>query len=85
MQAKIEKDEESKEPITKNEQNEKWLRRYERNMCPADIYDDITYGQEDLVAPIWKFRSGWGEIPQPSLINPQKKLIFDLTMIPKLW
>ena len=40
MQAKTEKDEESKEPITKNEQYEKWLRRYERNMCPADLYDE---------------------------------------------
>ena len=42
---------ETKETMTKKE-NEKWLRRYERNMCPADLYDDITYGLEDLVAPI---------------------------------
>ena len=35
---------EYKETMTKKE-NEKWLRRYERNMCPADLY-------EDLVAPI---------------------------------
>ena len=42
---------ENKETMTKKE-NEKWLRRYERNMCPADLYDDITYGLEDLVAPI---------------------------------
>ena len=42
---------ETKETMTEKE-NEKWLRRYERNMCPADLYDDITYGLEDLVAPI---------------------------------
>ena len=42
---------ETKETITEKEY-EKWLRRYERNMCPADLYDDITYGREDLVAPI---------------------------------
>ena len=41
----------TKETMTEKE-NEKWLRRYERNMCPADLYDDITYGLEDLVAPI---------------------------------
>ena len=35
---------ETKETMTEKE-NEKWLRRYERNMCPADLY-------EDLVAPI---------------------------------
>ena len=38
--------------LQENEENIKWLRRYERNMCPADLYDDINYGQEDLVAPI---------------------------------
>ena len=42
---------ETKETMTEKE-NKKWLRRYERNMCPADLYDDITYGLEDLVAPI---------------------------------
>mgnify|MGYP001220641034 CR=1 FL=1 len=54
VQAIAEQDEETKETATKNknEQYEKWLRRYERNMCPADLYDDITYGREDLVAPI---------------------------------
>ena len=36
----------------KEKEYEEWLRRYERNMCPADLYDDITYGREDLVAPI---------------------------------
>ena len=38
--------------LTREKEYEKWLRRYERNMCPADLYDDITYGLEDLVAPI---------------------------------
>ena len=52
VQVVAEQNEESKEPITKNEQYEKWLRRYERNMCPADLYDDITHGHDDLVAPI---------------------------------
>ena len=42
---------ETKETMTEKE-NKRWLRRYERNMCPADLYDDITYGLEDLVAPI---------------------------------
>jgi len=35
---------ESKETITEKEYK-RWLRKYERNMCPADLY-------EDLVAPI---------------------------------
>ena len=42
---------ETKETMTEKE-NKRWLRRYERNMCPADLYDDITYGLENLVAPI---------------------------------
>ena len=29
----------TKETMTEKE-NEKWLRRYERNMCPADLYDE---------------------------------------------
>ena len=52
VQAIAENDEErDKKTMTKKEY-EKWSRRYERNMCPADLYDDITYGREDLVAPI---------------------------------
>ena len=47
----IAEQEENKETMTEKE-NKRWLRRYERNMCPADIYDDITYSREDLVAPI---------------------------------
>ena len=47
----IAEQEENKETMTEKE-NKRWLRRYERNMCPADLYDDINYGQEDLVAPI---------------------------------
>ena len=42
---------ETKETMTEKE-NKKWLRRYERNMCPADLYDDNSFGLEDLVAPI---------------------------------
>ena len=26
--------------LQENEENIKWLRRYERNMCPADLYDE---------------------------------------------
>ena len=61
IQAIAEKDEESdrvvytleeaKESMTEKE-NQKYMQRYERNMCPADLYDDITHGSEDLVAPI---------------------------------
>tara|TARA_B100000586_G_C19946471_1_gene357773 strand:- start:417 stop:590 length:174 start_codon:yes stop_codon:yes gene_type:complete len=57
MQAIAEKDEEGDRVVltlqeeVKNmteKEYQKWLQRYERNMCPADLYD----GQEDLVAPI---------------------------------
>ena len=51
MPVQVVTEESDKETMTEKE-NEKWLRRYERNMCPADLYDDITYGLEDLVAPI---------------------------------
>ena len=55
MQVKTEKDADSerkiKETMTDKEYQD-WVRRYERNMCPADLYDDITHGREDLVAPI---------------------------------
>ena len=49
IQAIAEKDEESdrvvltlqEEVRSMTEQEyQKWLRRYERNMCPADVYDD---------------------------------------------
>ena len=52
VQAIAEQDKESDKKTMTEKENEKWLRRYERNMCPADLYDDITYGREDLVAPI---------------------------------
>ena len=55
MQAKTEKDVNSERKIKEtmtDKEYQLWMRRYERNMCPADIYDDITYGYEDLVAPI---------------------------------
>ena len=52
MQAKAENDEERDKKTMNEKEYDKWLRRYERNMCPADLYDDITHGHEDLVAPI---------------------------------
>ena len=42
---------EKKETISEKEYK-KWIRIYERNMCPADLYDDIIYSKKDLVAPI---------------------------------
>ena len=57
IQAIAEKDEESdrvvltlQEEVKSMTEKEyhKWLRRYERNMCPADLYDD----HEEPVAPI---------------------------------
>ena len=52
MQVKTEKDEERDKKTMTDKEYQDWVRRYERNMCPADIYDDITHGYEDLVAPI---------------------------------
>ena len=52
MQAKTEKNEESDKKTMTEKEYQVWVRRYERNMCPADLYDDITHGHEDLVAPI---------------------------------
>ena len=39
MPVQVVTEESDKETMTKKE-NEKWLRRYERNMCPADLYDE---------------------------------------------
>ena len=55
MQVKTEKDADSERKIKEtmtDKEYQLWLRRYERNMCPADLYDDITHGHDDLVAPI---------------------------------
>ncbi len=57
IQAIVEKDEESDRVVLTLQEEvksmtekeyEKWLRRYERNMCPADLYDE----HEEPVAPI---------------------------------
>jgi hypothetical protein len=57
IQAIVEKDEESDRVVLTLQEEvksmtekeyQKWLRRYERNMCPADLYDD----HEEPVAPI---------------------------------
>ena len=59
MQVKTEKDADSEREIKEtmtDKEYQLWLRRYERNMCPADLYDDITHGSDDLVAPIWTIR-----------------------------
>lgn len=46
-------EQENKKTMTETEkENKKWLRRYERNMCPADLYDDNSYVLENRVAPI---------------------------------
>ena len=52
VQVVTEQNEQNEKKTMNEKEYEKWLRRYERNMCPADLYDDITYGQEDLVSPI---------------------------------
>ena len=53
IQAKAENNEKrAKETMNEKREYDKWLRRYERNMCPADLYDDITHSHDDLVAPI---------------------------------
>ena len=55
MQVKTEKDADSERKIKEtmtDKEYQLWMRRYERNMCPADLYDDITHGSDDLVAPI---------------------------------
>ena len=57
IQAIVEKDEESDRGVLTLQEEvksmtekeyQKWLQRYERNMCPADLYDD----HEEPVAPI---------------------------------
>ncbi len=57
IQAIAEKDEESDRVVftlqeevrsMTEKEYQKWLRRYERNMCPADLYDE----HEEPVAPI---------------------------------
>lgn len=57
IQAIAEKDEESDRVVLTLQEEvrsmtekeyQKWLRRYERNMCPADLYDE----HEEPVAPI---------------------------------
>ena len=72
MQAKTEKNEESDKKTMTEKEYQVWVRRYERNMCPADLYDDITHGHEDLVAPIWKFRRVGGSVPPTTYENPKK-------------
>ena len=51
IQAKTENNEKRDKKTMTEKEYQVWVRRYERNMCPADLYDDITHGHEALVAP----------------------------------
>ena len=40
VQVVTEQNEQNEKKTITEKENEKWLRRYERNMCPADLYDE---------------------------------------------